>query len=104
MRHSGTPLKNIPKRILAVTTQVITNGTSSKQGEGIALYLVSYKQDYENYFYTPTFVPSTFLESIGLEDMMIDFYKYNALALVKKGQLQEILRNEENILAELEKL
>jgi hypothetical protein len=41
---------------------------------------------------------------MGQEDMIIDFYKYSTLVLVKKNQLEEILKSEEIVLGELEKL
>jgi hypothetical protein len=74
----GSPFKNIPKRILAVLTDLDTNmnsaAASATFSECITLYLVSYKQDYEKHFYSPSIVPGFILELMNLEQMIFEFY------------------------------
>ena len=70
----GSPFKNIPKRILAVLTDLDNNPAAATATECIPLYLVSYKQDYEKNFYSPSIVPGFILELMDLNQMIFEFY------------------------------
>ena len=70
----GNPLNHIPKKVLAVTH------------DGSAVYyLVSYKQDYQGEFHTPSFVPSVMLMALELDDIMLRFHEATIkLAFIEK--------------------
>jgi hypothetical protein len=36
---------------------------------------LSFKQDYQNIFYLPSFSSGILLEALGLDDLMFDFYR-----------------------------
>ena len=67
----GNPFEHIPKKVLAVST----NGSTAEEID--VIYLLSFKQDYQRYFYTPTFTSGVILEALELDDLLFDFYQAN---------------------------
>jgi len=94
----GSPFKNIPKRILAVLTDLDTNknsaAASATSTECITLFLVSYKQDYERNFYSPSIVPGFILELMNLDQMIFEFYDMSNKNEVLSYHTKEIMKPE----------
>lgn len=88
----GSPFKNIPKRILAVLTDLDNNPAAASATECIPLYLVSYKQDYEKNFYSPSIVPGFILELMDLNHMIFQFYDMSNKREVLNYHSKEIIK------------
>ena len=91
-RSHGNPFVNIPKRVLAVLHSPISQSvdpiTSPDQVE--TLYLVSYKQDYQKVFITPSVVPSDYLKALNQHDLIFRFYDSELKVSILQAKIEEL--------------